>query len=147
MPASSEVYHYSKTYNLHGVFVTRLYKKWRVDSRYTSIYIYICGTDGRRKNMPQNRNKIYAWEIIVNKLINLFIQWFYSTLLGPGQFFSFVILFTNTVGLPGRVISPSQGRYLHTTRTQNKRTHRHSFLEWDSNPLSQRSSERRQFLL
>jgi hypothetical protein len=33
-----------------------------------------------------------------------------------------------------------------TTQTQNKRTHRHPFLEWDSNPLFQRSSERRQFI-
>jgi hypothetical protein len=40
--------------------------------------------------------------------------------------------------LLGRVISPSHGRYL--TQTQN--THRHPCLEWDSNPRSQRSSER-----
>jgi hypothetical protein len=46
------------------------------------------------------------------------------------------------VGLLARVISTSQGRYL--TQTQNK--HRHPWLEWDSNPRSQRSSERRQFI-
>jgi hypothetical protein len=33
-----------------------------------------------------------------------------------------------------------------TTQTQNKRAHRHPCLEWDSNPRSQRSSERRQFM-
>jgi hypothetical protein len=33
-----------------------------------------------------------------------------------------------------------------TTQTQNKNTHRHLCLEWDSNPRSQRSSERRQFM-
>jgi hypothetical protein len=33
-----------------------------------------------------------------------------------------------------------------TTETQNKRTHRHSCLEWDLNPRSQRSRERRQFM-
>jgi hypothetical protein len=33
-----------------------------------------------------------------------------------------------------------------TTQTQNKRTHRHSCLEWHSNPRSQGSSERRQFM-
>jgi hypothetical protein len=33
-----------------------------------------------------------------------------------------------------------------TTQTQNKRTHRHPCLEWDSNPRSQRSSGRRQFM-
>jgi hypothetical protein len=31
-----------------------------------------------------------------------------------------------------------------TTQTQNKRTHRHPCLEWDSNSRFQRSSERRQ---
>jgi hypothetical protein len=33
-----------------------------------------------------------------------------------------------------------------TTQTQNKRTHRHSCIEWDSSPRSQCSSERRQFM-
>jgi hypothetical protein len=46
------------------------------------------------------------------------------------------------VGLLGQEISPSQGRYL--TQTQNK--HRLPRLEWESNPRSQRSSERRQFM-
>jgi hypothetical protein len=45
--------------------------------------------------------------------------------------FSFLIL--ERVGLLGRVISLSQGCYLHRiTQTQNK--HKHSYLEWDSNP-------------
>jgi hypothetical protein len=48
-------------------------------------------------------------------LIHSFIhQWLYSPLLDPGLFFSFVIFITQTVGLLGRVISPSQGRYLDT---------------------------------
>jgi hypothetical protein len=41
-------------------------------------------------------------------------QWLYSPLLGPGLFFSFMIFFTQKVGLLGRVISPSQGLYLNT---------------------------------
>jgi hypothetical protein len=50
-------------------------------------------------------------------------QWLYSPLLGPGLLFSFVIFFTQPVGLLGWVISLSQGRYLHRTKqTQNKRT-------------------------
>jgi hypothetical protein len=48
----------------------------------------------------------------------------------------------HSVSLLGRVISPSQSRYL--TEIQNK--HRYSCLEWDSNRWSQRSSERRQFM-
>jgi hypothetical protein len=40
-------------------------------------------------------------------------------LLGPGLLFSFVNFLTQSVGLLGLVISPTQGRYLHTGRTQN----------------------------
>jgi hypothetical protein len=46
------------------------------------------------------------------------------------------------VGLLGRGISWTQGRYL--TQTQNK--HRHPCLECDSNPRSKCSSGRRQFM-
>jgi hypothetical protein len=56
-------------------------------------------------------------------------QWHYSPWLGPALFFSSVITFTQSVGLLGRVISPSQGRYLHAGQhKQNKRTHRHPCL-------------------
>jgi hypothetical protein len=49
-------------------------------------------------------------------------QWLYSLLMGPGLFFSSVIIFfTQTAGLLGLVIFPSQGRYLHTG--QQKHTH------------------------
>jgi hypothetical protein len=47
-------------------------------------------------------------------------QWLYSPLLGPGLFFSYVIFFTQTVGLLGRVISPSQGLYLHTGQHKHR---------------------------
>jgi hypothetical protein len=55
-------------------------------------------------------------------------------------------LFTQTAGL---VISPSQGRYLHTRQHKhriNTHTNKHPCLEWVSKPRSQRSSERRQFM-
>jgi hypothetical protein len=49
-----------------------------------------------------------------------------STVLfvGPWQLFQFLDLFTQSVGLLGREISPSQGRYLlyRTAQTHNKRT-------------------------
>jgi hypothetical protein len=54
--------------------------------------------------------------------------------------FSFFIL--NTVGVPGRGISPSHGRYLHT---QNNK-HRYPCLEFDSKPRSQCFSERIQLM-
>jgi hypothetical protein len=58
---------------------------------------------------------------LIRAFIHSFIhQWLYSHLLGPGLFFSFVIFFTQTVGLLGRVISPSQGRYLHTGQHKHR---------------------------
>jgi hypothetical protein len=81
--------------------------------------------------------------------IHLFIhQWLYNPFLGPGLIFSFVIFFTQTVGLLERGISPQQVRYLHTGQHKHRiNTHRHPCLKWDSNPQSQFSSERRQHLL
>jgi hypothetical protein len=71
----------------------------------------------------------------------------YGPLLGPGLFFSFVICFTESVGLLGRVISPSQGRYLHTGQHKHRTNgHKHSCLNWDSNPRSQYLSWRRLFM-
>jgi hypothetical protein len=64
-------------------------------------------------------------------------------LLDLGHLFSFLILYR--VGLLGQGISPSEGRYLHTGHDRIN-AHTHPCLEWDSNPRSQRSSERRQFM-
>jgi hypothetical protein len=64
-------------------------------------------------------------------------QWLYSPLLGPGLFCSFIIIFTQTVGLLGRVISPWQGKL---TQTQNK----HSGIRTDD--PSVRASEDRSCL-
>jgi hypothetical protein len=50
------------------------------------------------------------------------LLWLYSLLLGLGRIFNFLI-YTQSVGLLGRGISPSQGRYLHTEQhKQNERT-------------------------
>jgi hypothetical protein len=53
--------------------------------------------------------------------IHSFIHvWFYSPLLGPGLFFTVVIIFTQTARLLRRVISPSQGRYLYTGQHKHR---------------------------
>jgi hypothetical protein len=53
-------------------------------------------------------------------------QWLYSSLLGPGFFFSFVIFFKQTVRLLGRVISPSKGLYINTEQHKHRiNAHRH----------------------
>jgi hypothetical protein len=69
-------------------------------------------------------------------------------LLGPGLFFSFVIFFIQKVGTPwmrGHPVARPQPTH-RTTQTQNRRTHRHSYLEWVLNPQSQCLSERKQFM-
>jgi hypothetical protein len=51
-------------------------------------------------------------------------QWLYRPLLSSGLFFSFVIFFTQSVGVLGQGIGPSQGRYLHTGQQKTqKKTH------------------------
>jgi hypothetical protein len=51
--------------------------------------------------------------------------------------------YTQSAGLLGRGIIPSQGRYLHAEqRTHRINAHRHPCLEWDLNPRSQCSSGR-----
>jgi hypothetical protein len=56
--------------------------------------------------------------------------------------------FTQSVGLLGRGISLSQGRYLHTELHKYRRNeHKHQCLKWDSNPRSQCLSGRRQLFM
>jgi hypothetical protein len=81
-------------------------------------------------------------EFIIKYMAHIPRLWFYgwlvysccSQLEHRASMKGFVLLqFLNLrhlVGLLGRVICPSQCRYL--TQTQNK--HRHPCLEWDSNP-------------
>jgi hypothetical protein len=52
--------------------------------------------------------------------ISFIYNWLYSPSLDPGLFFGFVIFFVQTVGLLGRAISPSQGRYLHTGQHKHR---------------------------
>jgi hypothetical protein len=55
-----------------------------------------------------------------NDFAHFIHQWFYSPLLCPGLFFSFVIFYIQTVGPLGRVISTSQDRCLHTGQHKHK---------------------------
>jgi hypothetical protein len=72
---------------------------------------------------------------------------------GPRPLIQFRNHFSQKVGPLGRVIRPSQGRYLDTGQDKHRinaytHTHTHTkypFPEWNSNPRSQRPSERRQF--
>jgi hypothetical protein len=50
----------------------------------------------------------------IHPTIHSFINGSTVLSLGTGLFFSSVIIFTQSVGLLGRLMGPSQGRYLHT---------------------------------
>jgi hypothetical protein len=58
--------------------------------------------------------------ILFYKFHSFIHQWLYSSLLGPGLFFSFVIFFIQTVGFLWWVINPSQCRYLHTGQYKHR---------------------------
>jgi hypothetical protein len=58
-----------------------------------------------------------------------------TALVDFGRFFGFLI-YTQSVGLLGRVISQSQGRYLHTEQHRQRiNAGRHPCFEWDLNPV------------
>jgi hypothetical protein len=74
--------------------------------------------------------------------------WIYLSIYGStvlvdfGLIFSFLI-YTQSVGLLGRAISLSQGRYLYTQKHEDRiNAHRYPHLEWESNPRSLLLSER-----
>jgi hypothetical protein len=76
--------------------------------------------------------------MMITKLICTFFPGALQSLKDLGRFTYriFLELFRHMVGLLGRVISPSQGLYLHRT-TQHKDADKHPCLERDSNPRSQ----------
>jgi hypothetical protein len=69
-------------------------------------------------------------------LCKIWYSFIHQRLYSPslGLFFSSVIFLTRSVELLGRVINPSQGRYLLQDNKNRKSTHRRSCLQWDSNP-------------
>jgi hypothetical protein len=61
--------------------------------------------------------------------------------------FSISWSFTQSVGLLGRGICPSLGRYLHTEQHKHRiNAYKYPCLKWDSNPRSQCFSGRREFM-
>jgi hypothetical protein len=71
-----------------------------------------------------------------------------STALWTLVAFSVSSSYTQSVGLLGRGISPSQGLYLYREQRKHRiNAHKHPCLEWDSNPRSQRSRGLRRFIL
>jgi hypothetical protein len=75
----------------------------------------------------------------LNLIMNFFFLWLYSplTALAASHIGGFLNYIRHMAGLLGRVISPSQGLYLHRTTQHRKTRDKHLCLERDSNPLSQ----------
>jgi hypothetical protein len=94
------------------------------------------------------REWIPDYYVVASAYIAVYLSMALQPSVGPWPLFQFLGLFTLSVGHLGRGISPSQGRYLHTGQHKHRiiNTQRHPCLEWDWNPRSQRSSERRQFM-
>jgi hypothetical protein len=95
----------------------------------------------------------HAFQVIILKLkglknmVTIYLSMALQTFVGPWVLFQFLNLFTKSVGLLGREMSPSQGRYLHTGQHKQRiNAHRHPWLKWDSNRTSQCLRERIQFM-
>jgi hypothetical protein len=85
-----------------------LYQKWE-GSYY--IYIYYLNMGRSRYDKLKLRHRCVGIKVGTFSFIHSSMA--LHPFLGTDLFFSFVIFFTRTVGPLGRVISPSQGRYVH----------------------------------
>jgi hypothetical protein len=91
--------------------------------------------------LPSNANRCTVF-MSVNLTAIPLIPYSYGV-----EVFIFLWIYTQSVGLFGRVISLSQGLYLYTNT--EKHTHtltKHPYPTWVSNPRSQRQSDRRDFM-
>jgi hypothetical protein len=95
---------------------------------------------GRTRSGVSSSHRYHNLSISLSVSLSLSIYlylWLYSP-CGPCRFFSFFI-YTQSVGLLGRGISPSQGRYLHTEEHKhNKRKHIHALSGNWTNCFSRR---------
>jgi hypothetical protein len=92
---------------------------------------------GRSVGIVRLRTKSHGALVLVLLLL-------YGPLLGLGPFFSFLILYT--VGLLGGGSARCKAATYTQNNTNRINAYRHPWLEWDSNPRSQCSSERRQIM-
>jgi hypothetical protein len=95
----------------------------------------------------KNGGTVYFHSPIPLHSIHLFIRSSMSLqpFVEPWPLLQFCSLFYRDGRTPCTGISPSQGRYLQTEQHKHRiNTHKHSCLEWVSNPRSQLSRKRRQ---
>jgi hypothetical protein len=102
-----------------------------VASVYLKYAVLMCGTMKPRR-----------WHVLFFSSVPLVYSY-----TGDEVLLSFFLIISQTVGLLGRVIGPSQGRYLNTGQHKHRKTHtytKHPCPEWNSNPRSRQPSEQRQ---
>jgi hypothetical protein len=89
----------------------------------------------------------FQWMQVSNPEVSIYLSVYGSAVLcWTLATFSNSSSYRDAVGLLGRSISPSQGRYIHTEQHKHSiNAPRHPCPEWDSNPRSHRSNKRRQF--
>jgi hypothetical protein len=120
--------------------------RWPRDTLYPLKLALTLPTSGGR-SVDRVRLRTTGHGVCFFKLLYLAIYGF-TALVDLRPIFSVLILvYTQSVGLLGQGISPSQGLYLQTEQHKHRiKAHRHPCLEWDSNPRSQCSRGRRRFM-
>jgi hypothetical protein len=116
-----------------------------------SLYLRIvCGLLGNYTMLqPINHNlKLFKFASTTTYYYYYYYYYCSTALCWALAAFSVSWSYTQAVGLLRRGISPSQGLYLHTEQHKHRinTQYRHPCLKWDSNPRSQLSSERTQFM-
>jgi hypothetical protein len=120
------------------VFTRRHRKVSDIPSRTSTTTIF----QKRTKRMGSSR-----WHFLLRNMYNFFWLAPLVPLYGCRGFSFIILIISQTVGLLGRVIGLSQGRYLNTGQHKHRKTHTHTKQpcpEWDSNLRSRPPSERRQ---
>jgi hypothetical protein len=78
-----------------------------------------CSIQHIRKNTRHMKKRNDQINILLSFILSIHLR-LYSPLLDIDRFFSFLICFTQSVGLLRRGISPSQGRYLRTGQYKHR---------------------------
>jgi hypothetical protein len=134
--------------SMNIIFYTKCIKLWHNEHK---VYPAVCPLDLPPKVQNEfNSDCVICFRTVYTRQPDLFIysfihQFLYSPLLGPGLFFSSVIFFIQSVGLLGRVISLSQGRYLHKGQ-HKQRINAHTDIYALSGIQTHDPSVRRQFM-
>jgi hypothetical protein len=123
----------------YGIFIatyTKQVRHYTCSHRHDTNRWIISHNSG---NLFSNREQTAICDISIHGITYLRVRleytiylWLYRSLLSLGRAFQFLDFFTQSVGLLGREISPSQGHYLHTGQHKHRiNAHRHPCLKWD----------------